>query len=148
MGMKDFAGNILRGDEWAISLNSSIGIVKSDKTMKKFAESTVKYLRKHKFDGLDLGQSALSFPVLVEIIHLFLFRFRISRCRLAWQSQRRQAEVHKDVWSKRTWVLIESTMNERVRLGVVCHLRKRSGNQWQRAFASDGGCGSGESEHR
>ncbi|CAF1580064.1 unnamed protein product, partial [Adineta steineri] len=37
MGMKDFAG-----------------IVKSEKTMKKFAESTVKYLRKHKFDGLDL----------------------------------------------------------------------------------------------
>ncbi|CAF3162533.1 unnamed protein product [Rotaria socialis] len=37
MGMKDFAG-----------------IVKSEKTMKKFAESAIKYLRKHKFDGLDL----------------------------------------------------------------------------------------------
>ncbi|CAF3404631.1 unnamed protein product [Rotaria sp. Silwood1] len=37
MGMKDFAG-----------------IVKSEKTMKKFADSAVKYLRKHKFDGLDL----------------------------------------------------------------------------------------------
>ncbi|CAF1410276.1 unnamed protein product [Adineta steineri] len=37
MGMKDFAG-----------------IVKSEKTMVKFAESAVKYLRKHKFDGLDL----------------------------------------------------------------------------------------------
>ncbi|CAF4455404.1 unnamed protein product [Rotaria socialis] len=37
MGMKDFAG-----------------IVKSEKTMKSFAESSVKYLRKHKFDGLDL----------------------------------------------------------------------------------------------
>jgi hypothetical protein len=32
------------------------GIVKSEKTMKKFAESAVKYLRKHKFDGLDLGK--------------------------------------------------------------------------------------------
>ncbi len=32
------------------------GIVKSEKTMKKFAESSVKYLRKHKFDGLDLGK--------------------------------------------------------------------------------------------
>ncbi|CAF5181474.1 unnamed protein product, partial [Rotaria magnacalcarata] len=31
-----------------------IGIVKSEKTMKSFAESSVKYLRKHKFDGLDL----------------------------------------------------------------------------------------------
>lgn len=30
------------------------GIVKSEKTMKKFAESAAKYLRKHKFDGLDL----------------------------------------------------------------------------------------------
>ncbi len=39
MGMKDFAG-----------------IVKSEKTMKKFADSAVKYLRKHKFDGLDLGK--------------------------------------------------------------------------------------------
>ncbi|CAF3599194.1 unnamed protein product [Rotaria sp. Silwood1] len=37
MGMKDFAG-----------------IVKSEKTMKSFAESSIKYLRKHKFDGLDL----------------------------------------------------------------------------------------------
>ncbi|CAF1651296.1 unnamed protein product, partial [Adineta ricciae] len=37
MGMKDFAG-----------------IVKSEKTMVKFAESAIKYLRKHKFDGLDL----------------------------------------------------------------------------------------------
>jgi hypothetical protein len=33
-----------------------IGIVKSEKTMKKFADSAVKYLRKHKFDGLDLGK--------------------------------------------------------------------------------------------
>ncbi len=33
-----------------------IGIVKSEKTMKKFAESAIKYLRKHKFDGLDLGK--------------------------------------------------------------------------------------------
>ncbi len=32
------------------------GIVKSEKTMKKFADSAVKYLRKHKFDGLDLGK--------------------------------------------------------------------------------------------
>ncbi len=32
------------------------GIVKSEKTMKKFAESAVKYLRKYKFDGLDLGK--------------------------------------------------------------------------------------------
>lgn len=31
-------------------------IVKSEKTMQKFAETTVKYLRKHKFDGLDLGK--------------------------------------------------------------------------------------------
>ena len=30
------------------------GIVKSEKTMKKFAESAVKYLRKHKFDVLIL----------------------------------------------------------------------------------------------
>ena len=34
------------------------GIVKSEKTMKKFAESAVKYLRKHKFDGLDLGKAS------------------------------------------------------------------------------------------
>jgi len=32
------------------------GIVKSEKTMKKFADSAVKYLRKYKFDGLDLGK--------------------------------------------------------------------------------------------
>jgi len=32
------------------------GIVKSEKTMKKFAESAAKYLRKHKFDGFDLGK--------------------------------------------------------------------------------------------
>ena len=35
------------------------GIVKSDKTMKKFADSAVKYLRKHKFDGLDLGKQMI-----------------------------------------------------------------------------------------
>ena len=32
------------------------GIVKSEKTMEKFAQTSVKYLRKHKFDGLDLGK--------------------------------------------------------------------------------------------
>ena len=67
MGMKDFAGKIaqlvlfvfnsavwMKYDEERCL--SSIGIVKSEKTMKKFAESAVKYLRKHKFDGLDLGK--------------------------------------------------------------------------------------------
>ncbi|UJR31003.1 hypothetical protein I4U23_018514 [Adineta vaga] len=46
MGMKDFAGKI--------QLVIVCGIVKSEKTMVKFAEAAIKYLRKHKFDGLDL----------------------------------------------------------------------------------------------
>lgn len=56
MGMKDFAG-----------------IVKSDKTMKKFADSAVKYLRKHKFDGLDLGE----FPLMQTLSSLFRSLFSL-----------------------------------------------------------------------
>lgn len=50
------------------------GIVKSDKTMKKFAESAVKYLRKHKFDGLDLGKQMI-IKEDSSLIYLSSFRF-------------------------------------------------------------------------
>ena len=49
------------------------GIVKSEKTMKKFAESAVKYLRKHKFDGLDLGKTI--FKEFHNKFYLFFIRF-------------------------------------------------------------------------
>lgn len=56
--MKDFAGRKIRLYLILIFTKKIylIGIVKSEKTMKKFAESAIKYLRKHKFDGLDLGK--------------------------------------------------------------------------------------------
>jgi len=41
---------------WDMGMKDFGSVVKSEKTMKKFAESVVKYLRKHKFDGLDLGK--------------------------------------------------------------------------------------------
>ncbi len=50
------------------------GIVKSEKTMKKFAESAVKYLRKHKFDGLDLGKGILQRQ---SFSNQFIFLFQI-----------------------------------------------------------------------
>ena len=57
MGMKDFAGKLIPETFCKLPQRlHSVGIVKSEKTMQKFAESAVKYLRKHKFDGLDLGK--------------------------------------------------------------------------------------------
>ena len=46
--------------------------------MKKFAETIVKYLRKHKFDGLDLGMLFLNVNSN-GLYFSFLFRFWISR---------------------------------------------------------------------
>lgn len=50
------------------------GIVKSEKTMKKFAESAAKYLRKHKFDGFDLGKFVELTVILIQK-KLFLLDF-------------------------------------------------------------------------
>ncbi len=48
------------------------GIVKSEKTMKKFAESAIKYLRKHKFDGLDLGKKKEFFFIIINLIYFLV----------------------------------------------------------------------------